>query len=58
MKKIRLDVERLSVTTFDPGAAPAASVATSTDTQDRSCFEYCGPDDSATETTVTGVWWC
>ncbi len=53
--KMRLQLERLSVATFDPGAAGDPQPdSLPTDTQDRSCYEYCGPDDQHTGPTVPG----
>lgn len=58
MQKIRLDVESLSVTTFQTTAGSLVIAPASMETQDRSCFEYCGPDDNDTGPTTSGMPWC
>lgn len=56
MKKIRLELASLSVASFQieggPGDGDGMASTTATDTNGRSCYEYCGPDDQHTGPTV------
>ncbi|HYR11401.1 MAG TPA: hypothetical protein VEQ60_26705 [Longimicrobium sp.] len=52
MKKIRLNFEKLSVASFDVGPGSDVGTIDSFETNDRSCWSYCGPDNQHTGPTT------
>ena len=52
MKKIQLRLEMLSVASFNVGGGPDFGAPDSFETNDRSCWAYCGPDNQHTGPTT------